>query len=147
MVVKSHRCTDWLAARGSRCLLAAIAAGAVALAGCSAASGPGGGGPPAKVALTFVLSDGPGKPVIRHWRLSCEPAGGTRPGAAVACAALLKLNKPFAPLPKGIACPMILRSDRKIVVTGTWFGTKVHRFVVDGGCDMTLFSKLDRIFR
>jgi hypothetical protein len=42
---------------------------------------------------------------------------------------------------------MILRSNRRIVVTGTWFGTKVHRLLVDGGCDMTLFSKLDRIFR
>jgi hypothetical protein len=149
MVVKSHGCTDWLRARASRCLLAATAAGAVALAGCSAAPGPGpgGGGPPAKVALTFVLSDGPGTPVIRHWQLSCEPAGGTRPGAAAACAALVKLNKPFAPMPKGIACPMILRSNRRIVVTGTWFGTKVHRLLVDGGCDMTLFSRLDRIFR
>ena len=151
VIVTSRRYADWFRSRARRFLLAAVAAGAVAastgaLAGGSAASGPG-GGTQAKGALTFTLSDGPGTPVIRHWKLTCEPTGGTRPGAAAACAALIKLGKPFAPRPTGIACPMILRSNRRILVTGTWFGTKVHRVVVDGECDVDLFGKLDRIFR
>jgi len=41
---------------------------------------------------------------------------------------------------------MLLLSNRKIVVTGTWFGVRVHRIVVDGGCDIALFSKLDKLF-
>ena len=40
---------------------------------------------------------------------------------------------------------MILRSDQKILVTGTWLGKSVHRIVLDGGCDLVLFSKLHKI--
>ncbi len=140
VTVKSRTCAN---------LLAGLAAAAVALApaACSSSAGQGGTAPTAKVALTFKVNHGPGTPVVRHWTLSCEPAGGTRPNAATACSALLKLKNPFAPRSKAIACPMILRSDRKIIVTGTWFGTKVHRLVMDGGCDLALFSKLGKIFR
>jgi hypothetical protein len=40
---------------------------------------------------------------------------------------------------------MLLRSNKKIVVTGTWFGITVHRIVVDGGCDVALFDSLNKI--
>jgi subtilisin inhibitor-like len=132
--------------RVRRYLLAGLAAAAVALAGCSSSTSPEGAANHAKVVLFFEVNHGPGTPVTRSWTLNCEPAAGTRQGAAAACTALLKLKNPFAPLPSGVACPMILLSNKKIVVTGTWFGTRVHRVVVDGGCDMTLFRKLDKIF-
>lgn len=132
--------------RRRRFLLAAIAAGAVAVAGCSAGAhgGPGGTGAPAKVAVKFRFTGGPENPT-KLWTLNCEPAGGTHPDPAAACSALLKLKNPFAARSKQIACPMILRSNRKIVVTGTWFGVPVHRVVIDGGCDLELFSALDKI--
>ena len=132
--------------RARRYLAAGLAAVAVAVAGCSSAGGQGGGGSPAKVALTFQVNHGPGTPVVKHWTLNCEPSGGSQANADVACAVLLKLKHPFAPPPQGVACPMILFSNKKIVVTGTWFGVRVHRIVIDGGCDMTLFRTLDKIF-
>jgi hypothetical protein len=127
-------------------LVTGLAAAAVAMAGCSSSTSPDGKANHAKVVLSFEVNHGPGTPVTRSWTLNCEPAAGTKAGAAAACTALLKLKDPFAPLPQGVACPMILLSDEKIVVTGRWFGTRVHRVVVDGGCDMALFRTLDRIF-
>jgi hypothetical protein len=136
--------------RGRRCLLAVLAAAAVILAGCSAARNGGGSaagtGGHARVSLRFQVNTGRGTPVLKRWTLTCKPAGGGQANAATACSTLLKLKNPFAPLPSAVACPMILLSNKKIVVTGTWFGTRVHRVVVDGGCDMSLFSKLDKLF-
>jgi len=129
-----------------RMLLAGLAAAAVALTGCSSPTRPDGKANHAKVVLFFDVNHGPGTPVTSSWTLNCDPAAGTRPGAAAACTALLKLKMPFAAPPSGVACPMILLSNEKIVVTGRWFGARVHRVVVDGGCDMALFSKLDKIF-
>jgi hypothetical protein len=125
-------------------LLAAVIAAAIAVTGCSAA-GSSHGGNQAKVSLKFELkgsTSGSGAPAT----LTCKPVGGTQHAAASACSALLKLKKnPFAPIPAGSNCPMLLRSNRKILVTGTWFGVTVHRLVVDGGCDTALFDSLDKI--
>jgi hypothetical protein len=136
--------------RASRYLLAGLAAAAITVAGCASATSAGGRatgtGRHAKVSLTFQVNTGPGTPVLKHWTLTCQPSGGGQANAASACTALLKLKNPFAPLPSAVACPMILLSNKKIVVTGTWFGTRVHRVVVDGGCDMALFSKLNKLF-
>lgn len=131
--------------RAGRYLLAAVIAGTLAVTGCSSSSGPAThGGTPAKVTLTFTLTGAPashGKPE----KLSCDPVGG-QPGATSACTALLKSKKnPFAPIAKGTNCPMLLRSNKKILVTGTWFGITVHRIVVDGGCDVALFDSLNKI--
>lgn len=115
-------------------------------AGCGAAaapSGQGGSSAAAKVMLKFDLTGGPDEP--KHWTLNCEPTGGTHPDPAATCAALLKLKSPFAPTSKQMACPMIMRSDRKILVTGIWLGHSVHRVVLDGSCDLDLFGKLAKI--
>ena len=130
--------------RGLYALLAAVIAAAIAVTGCSAA-GPGHGGNQAKVSLKFQLkgsTSASGAPAT----LTCEPVGGTQHGAASACSTLLKRKKnPFAPIPAGSNCPMLLRSNKKILVTGNWFGITVHRLVVDGGCDTALFDSLNKI--
>ena len=129
-----------------RFLLAGVAVALmVVAAGCGTAapSGHGGTSTHAKVMLKFDLTGGPGEP--KHWTLNCEPTGGTHPNPAATCAALLKLKSPFAPRSKQMACPMIMRSDRKILVTGIWLGHTVHRVVLDGSCDLDLFSTLDQI--
>jgi hypothetical protein len=128
-----------------RYLLSAIIVGALAVASCSSGTGSHAHGGSAKVTLKFrVEGDAAahGKPKT----LTCDPAGGSQPVAAAACAALLKLKKnPFAPIASQMNCPMLLRSNKKILVTGTWFGVTVHRLVVDGGCDMALFDSLNKI--
>jgi hypothetical protein len=143
-------------------LLAAVSAAAIlALAGCGTATTPGGGSsasggpsasstpsaaaPAAKVSLTFTMTGMPGQPVQR-WTLRCDPPGGTHQDPAAACAALLRMKDPFAARPRRMICPMILASGRQIVVTGNWFGTKVHRHILDGGCDLALFGSVSKIF-
>jgi hypothetical protein len=42
-------------------------------------------------------------------------------------------------------CPMILASAKRATFTGTWFGAKVDRTIVDGGCDLARWSKLGQV--
>ena len=41
---------------------------------------------------------------------------------------------------------MIMVSSRQIVVTGTWFGQKVDRVIIDGECDLGLAPALEAAF-
>ncbi len=138
--------------RARHALAACAVACAVAAAGCGTVPAPGAGGhgaggtPRAKVDLAFTLS-GYGHAAPLHRTLRCDPPGGTEPQPAVACRVLLRLKHPFAPLPKGIACPMIIGIGGRIVVTGTWFGQRVHRVILDGGCDFGLFHTVSTLLR
>ena len=143
--------------RGSRylvipalCVLAA-ACGSVAA---PVPSPPGGNGSPGggtahsapKVSLSVTIRDSPSsKP--RHWTLQCDPAGGSHPDPAKACRTLLSSRKdPFAPLTGHQMCPMILASAKTATVTGSWFGTRVHRMITDGGCDLPVWAKIGQVF-
>ncbi|HEX9034870.1 MAG TPA: SSI family serine proteinase inhibitor [Streptosporangiaceae bacterium] len=139
--------------------IAVLAAGAVTLSGCGTAaapgsgtSAPGGARRPAKVALTLTMTNGTGHALV-HRTLRCDPPSGTGPDPAAACKALLRLkmtgkgSQPFAPASKHLICPMIMMSDKRIVVTGTWYGLKVRRIVLDGGCDVALFESMSKIMR
>jgi hypothetical protein len=139
---------------GRRRGAAGIAIAGLALAGCGSvaapsggAAGSGGSGSPAaapKASLTITVQNGPGKKVS-HWTLQCDPAGGTHPDPAKACAALLAVKNPFAPIRTGQVCPMILASARRATFTGTWFGVKVNRTVIDGGCDLTNWTRFSPV--
>jgi Subtilisin inhibitor-like len=63
-------------------------------------------------------------PVVRH-TLRCQPAGGTLPHPAAACAALLRLAHPFASVPGGVACATIVLGPQVALVRGTLRGTPV----------------------
>jgi hypothetical protein len=122
------------------------ACGSVAAPASGGASSSGGTASPAaaKVSLNLIVLNGPSS-TPKHWTLRCDPAGGTHPHAATACHALLALKNPFA-LPKAHhMCPMILASDKRVVFTGTYFGAKVHRTIVDGGCDLARWSELGQV--
>ena len=134
-----------------------LAATVLALSGCGTAPAPGGGTTrpggtpaPARITLTVTLTSGPGS-AARHWTLRCDPPGGTHPDPAATCKALLRLKspagQPFAARSRHVMCPMIMMSDRQIVVTGTWNGVKVHRVIIDGGCDVALFGSMSKILR
>jgi Subtilisin inhibitor-like len=131
--------------------LALTACGSVAAPSGSGGSGAGGSGAAAsspaaapKASLTITVLNGPDKK-ISHWTLQCDPAGGTHPDAAQACAALLAVKNPFAPIRTGQECPMILASSRRVTFVGTWYGTKVDRTIIDGGCDLANWSRLGQV--
>jgi hypothetical protein len=131
--------------------LALTACGSVtAPSGSGGSAGSGGSGaasspaPAPQGSLTITVLNGPDKKTS-HWTLTCDPAGGTHPHAAQACAALTALKNPFAPIRTGQECPMILASSRRVTFVGTWFGAKVNRTIIDGGCDLANWSKLGQV--
>ena len=123
------------------------------LAGCGTAAAPSAGSagstgshaPAAKATLSIqVINRGHGK--TTHWTLHCDPVGGTAPNPAAMCKALFGAKTTFMLPRRHIMCPMILVSGKQIVVDGTWFGKKVHRVIIDGGCDLPVFNNLAKTF-
>lgn len=130
---------------------AILAAGVLVGCGTAAAPGAGGGGstgphaPPAKATLTITLTD-KAEGMVKRWTLRCDPVGGNAPDGAAACKALFGARHPFSPAMRHVMCPMIIISGKQITVDGTWFGQKVHRVIIDGGCDLPIFNSLDKTF-
>lgn len=116
--------------------------------GSTAPAGPGASSraaPASKVAVTITIRIGHGVP--RSSTLRCQPAGGTHPDPAAACRALLAVKDPFAPQRHRLVCPMIMANAEQATISGIWFGHKVHRIVIDGGCDIGLWTALHTVFR
>jgi len=134
---------------GARYLLIAVICAAAATA-CGSKPEPSSGvaGAPApapKVSLDITVSTTPNAP-SKHWTLQCEPTGGTHPDPAAACAVLLKAKNPFAPLPKGIMCPMIRVGTKTAIVKGTYFGKHVDIRLSPSGCELAQWEKIGQIF-
>jgi subtilisin inhibitor-like len=96
------------------------------------------------VSLTITVSGPPGR-AAQHWTLTCDPAGGTHPHPAAACADLLRTKRPFAPQPMGMECPMIMASSKVAVIQGTYFGDPVNSTIRDGGCTLSRWAQLGQV--
>jgi hypothetical protein len=141
-----------------RLAAAGVAIAGLALTACGSVAAPSAGGSgsggstattapapaPPKGSLSITVLNGPNKK-IQHWTLQCDPAGGTHPDPAAACAALEAIKNPFGHVRTGQECPMILASSRRATFVGTWFGVKVDRTIVDGGCDLANWSKIGQV--
>jgi hypothetical protein len=132
---------------GALCMVAAAACGSAAA---PVAGGANSGGTAAhaspKISLDVTVNTGPGTRA-RHWTLTCDPAGGTRPDPAAACRVLLAAKgNPFSTPPKHIMCPMIQIGTKKATVTGTWFGKNVNLTLADGGCTLGRWTQIGQIF-
>lgn len=80
--------------------------------------------PAAESSLTLTLHDAEG--VSRSVQLICEPAAGTHPRAAEACAAVQEAEGDFTRLPvKDEICPMIY-SPLQAEARGHWRGEPVE---------------------
>jgi Subtilisin inhibitor-like len=130
-----------------------VTACAAAVTACGSAASSSGGSPssgshsPAatpKVSLTITVTGSPGSPA-RHWTLTCDPAGGTHPDPAAACADLLRAKGPAYAQPKGLMCPMILASAKMATIQGTYFGQPVNSTIRDGGCTITKWAQLGQV--
>jgi hypothetical protein len=130
----------------SACALLAAACGSTAAPATSASgSGSAGQAAAAKVSLDVTFSAS-GASAATHYTLRCEPAGGSAPHPAAACARLLTAPSLFGPRPGHIMCPMILQSDARATVSGTYLGKAVHVTIVEGGCDLARWAKLKAMF-
>ena len=123
------------------CVITAAACGSVT--GTSSSSKPS--APAARVSLTVVVTATPGA-TPKRWTLRCEPTGGTDPDAKAACRELLAAKDPFAPIPRGIMCPMIVAGPQKATVSGTFFGQHVESDFSRAGCEGMRWAKLGAVF-
>lgn len=98
-----------------------------------------------KVSLEVRFS-GSAKTAPASYTLRCEPASGTVPDPAAACAELLAGTNIFAPKPAHVMCPMILADAGRAAISGTYLGQKVHETIMDGGCDLGRWAKLRQVF-
>jgi hypothetical protein len=84
--------------------------------------------------LAITEQQGPGWPQLQ-WVLTCDPAGGTLPQPARACARLSGAWQPFAPPPTDVMCPMIVFGPQSLTITGYWQGTWINaQFNRNDGC-------------
>lgn len=93
--------------------------------------------------LTVVFDDGAGK--TDSWTLTCDPAGGTHPHAATACAALTANGKTaLPPVAKGMMCTQIFGGAQRAKVTGTWNGGQVNAALSrTNGCEISRWKALE----
>jgi hypothetical protein len=131
----------------SACGVLAAACGSTAAPGSAArpsgSHSPAGTTAAAKASLTIVTTAA-GK--AHRWTLRCDPPGGSKPDAAVACAQLVAHKTILAPTAVKVMCPMIMADAPSFIVYGTWFGKPVHESIVDGGCDISRWSQMHEIF-
>ena len=147
-----HMRPDIRAARAGAWNLLIAAVCAIVVAACGSAAAPGGSrrpspsaGTPPKMSLDIKVSHGPGT-TVRHWTLRCQPAGGTHPDPARACRVLMNAKNPFAPVQKGVMCPMILAGTKVATVVGTWYGQPVNVTMSQGGCWLARWAEVGQIF-
>ena len=124
---------------------AAPGSGSAASSSPHATPSPGTGTQAAKISLSVDVSHGPGTPIV-HWTLQCQPAGGTHPDPASACRVLTQAKDPFAPIPKGIMCPMIVAGTKVATVRGTWYGKPINVTMSQGGCWLSRWAEVGQIF-
>jgi Subtilisin inhibitor-like len=153
---------SWRRAHTSAPYVLSMALCAAAVAACGSGAGPASSGgsassggaaasatpsaAAAKVSLLIEVTQTPGAKAER-WTLQCEPTGGTQPNAAAACHQLLTATRPFAPIPRGIMCPMVTTGEQTAVIRGTWFGSPVDEtFSQLSGCAAMRWKELGQVF-
>lgn len=128
------------------CVITAAACGSATSTGsASAPSTPSASATAAKVSLTVVVKASPGA-TPKRWTLRCDPTGGTHPDAQAACRQLLAAKNPFAPIPRGIMCPMIAAGPQRATISGIFFGQHVASNFSQTGCEATRWSELGDVF-
>jgi hypothetical protein len=100
----------------------------------SAVSGP--------AELTILLDDGTGARTT--WTLTCDPAGGTHPGPAMACGVLGARGEAALPeVAASTACTQQYGGPQRATITGTWRGEPVSaRLGLENGCEIHRWTSL-----
>ena len=94
-----------------------------------------------------VWPEGSGNPGKRSYTLRCAPAAGTLPHRAAACTKLMKLQRPFAPTPRNVACTQIYGGPQEAFVTGRFRGKLVRaRFSRKDGCEIARWNRVGFLF-
>jgi hypothetical protein len=127
------------------CVITAAACGSATSTSSAPKPSASASAPAAKVSLTVVVKASPGA-TPKRWTLRCDPTGGTHPDAQAACRQLLAAKNPFAPIPRGIMCPMIAAGPQRATISGIFFGQHVASNFSRTGCQATRWSELGDVF-
>lgn len=124
------------------------------LTGCGATTGtgpPGGSGSAGQDSLaaessrrlTVEFDAGDGSPA-QTWTLTCDGTpDGTHPEAEAACAHLLSMEAPLAPLPDDLMCTEIYGGPQTARISGRWEGQPVELTLArSNGCLMSQWDSL-----
>jgi hypothetical protein len=149
---RGARAGAWYLLIAAVCAMVVTACGSAAAPGSGTATSsppatgsPGAGSAAAKISLSIDVSHGPGTAIV-HWTLQCLPTGGTHPDPASACRVLTHATDPFAPIPRGIMCPMIIAGTKVATVRGTWYGKPVNVTMTECGCWLSRWAEVGQIF-
>ena len=95
-----------------------------------------------EISISAAGTDGPTK----LWTLSC-PGGGTLPRPTRACSRLEAVDKPFAPVPRNVACTAIYGGPQVADVRGRFHGRAVNaHFTRTDGCQINRWNKVRFLF-
>jgi len=121
------------------CLLAAVV-------GCGiGTAAPNAEATPADLKIT-IWPEGRGEGSSKTYTLECAPARGSLPKAASACTQLLKLSKPFTPVPQGSVCTEQYGGPQQALVTGQYKGRSVWvMFSATNGCQIARSKRVSFI--
>jgi hypothetical protein len=121
-----------------------VLATVVALTGCGTSSDAG-SSVGTSLKISVAADDGATPKVMT---LKCDPAGGSQPQPAQACAALAKAGaKVFKPVPKSQVCSMLYGGPQTAKVTGKYEGKAVDAiFKRTNGCEVDRWEKLGTTF-
>jgi len=95
-----------------------------------------------------VWPDGMGPQAAKKvYNLQCAPVGGTLPKRAAACTKLMRVQRPFAPVPRGMACTMIYGGPQVALVTGRFRGNQIRAtFSRKDGCQLARWNRVGFLF-
>lgn len=93
--------------------------------------------------LTVTVAASRDAPDRRSWTLTCDPAGGSHPEPAAACAALARARDPFAPVPRDRICTEIYGGPAVATLRGTYRGQPVDAtYTRTDGCEISRWENL-----
>ena len=93
--------------------------------------------------LVVDYDPGDGSPVQRFTLLCGDAAQGDHPEPAAACARVLRMNEPFAPLASDRICTEVFGGPQTARVTGTWQGEEVDVLLSrEDGCAIDQWDAL-----
>ena len=122
-----------------------LALALLALPACGGQSDSGGSTAGA-ASLDISISLGGKDTPTKLWTLRC-PTGGTLPDAASACTNLDRLDDPFGPVPKSVACTEVYGGPQVADVQGTFRGKPVKtRFARTNGCEIARWNRVRFLF-
>lgn len=125
-------------------LASGLLAAGVLLAACGTGSSGGSSSPSSAglTRLTVTARPAPGA-AAQTWTLRCDPAGGSHPDPAAACAELAKAPDPFSPTPPDRACTMIYGGAQTATLTGTYRGRSVNAsYSRTDGCEIARWDAI-----